>query len=126
MIDKRMALKELPVQYRDRPTGSVSKLNTVQDGIKVLKTIFRLFRFYRPQLYYGILAGIFIFGSLILFVPVFVEYLDTGLVPRQPTLIVSGLLAVMSLLAWVTGSILGANKKTSDQMFEILAAWQNL
>lgn len=126
MIDKRMALKELPVQYRDRPTGSVSKLNTVQDGIKVLKTIFRLFRFYRPQLYYGILAGIFIFGSLILFVPVFVEYLDTGLVPRQPTLIVSGLLAVMSLLAWVTGSILGANKKTSDQMFEILAARQNL
>ncbi len=120
-IDKRLSLMEIPIQYRDRPSGSFSKLNTVQDGLRVLKTIFRLFRFYRPQAYYGLLSLLLTIAAAVLFVPVFIEYLKTGLVPRQPTLIVSGFLVVVAMLCWTMGRILGAAKMSSDQLFELLA-----
>ena len=121
-IDKRMSLIEVPVQYRDRPEGSVSKLNTVSDGIRVLKTIFNLFRFYRPELFFGTVGTVLLLCALALFVPVLIEYFRIGVVPRQPTLNFSGFLAMAGLLSYGVGLILGACKKQNDQMFEILVS----
>ena len=121
-LDKRMSLIEVPVQYRDRPAGSFSKLNTVRDGIRVLLTIFNLFRFYRPELFFGTVGLVLLLASAGLFVPVLAEYFDTGLVPRIPTQIFSGFLAIAGLLSFGVGLILGACKKQSDQMFEILVS----
>lgn len=121
-LDKRMSLVEVPVQYRDRPAGSFSKLNTVRDGIRVLLTIFNLFRFYRPELFFGAVGGVLLLIAAGLFVPVLAEYFKTGLVPRIPTQIFSGFLAIAGLLSFGVGLILGACKKQSDQLFEILTA----
>ena len=121
-IDKRMSLVEVPVQYRDRPEGSVSKLNTVSDGIRVLKTIFNLFRFYRPELFFGAVGTVLLLCAAALFIPVLIEYFKIGEVPRQPTLNFSGFLAMAGLLSYGVGLILGACKKQNDQMFEILVS----
>lgn len=121
-IDKRMSLMEIPITYRDRPAGSESKLNTVSDGCRVLKTIFNLFRFYRPLIFFAIIGSLLTLISFGLFMPIFVEYCKTGLVPRYPTLIVSGFVFLASLLSFVCGLILESMKKQSDQFFEILSA----
>lgn len=120
-IDKRLSLLEVPVAYRDRPKGSCSKLNTVSDGFKVLKTIFNLFRFYRPELFFSMVGGALILLAVGMFIPVFLDYVHTGLVPRYPTLIVCGFLTLSALLSIVCGLILGSGKKRYDQLFEILS-----
>ena len=91
-IDKNFTLKEIPVQYRDRPEGSVSKLNTYKDGIRVIKTIATLFKEYKPGMFFNIISLLIFIIAAILAIPVFVEYMHTGLVPRFPTLIVSCIL----------------------------------
>ena len=121
-IDKRMSLVEVPVQYRDRPAGSFSKLNTVSDGFRVLFTIFNLFRFYRPELFFGTVGLALLLIAAGLFLPVLVDYFQTGLVPRVPTQIFSGFVAIAGLLSFGVGLILGACKKQSDQMFEIIVS----
>lgn len=121
-IDKRMALLEVPVKYRDRPVGSFSKLNTISDGIKVLRTIYNLFRFYRPLVFFSIIGALLAAISFVMFVPILAEYLQTGLVPRYPTLIVCGFVLLSALLAITCGLILESMKKQSDQFFEILSA----
>ena len=118
-VDKNFKLVEIPVTYRDRPEGSVSKLNTYKDGFKVLKTIAILFKEYKPALFFNFLASILIIISLILGIPVLVEYFNTGLVPRFPTLIVSGLLIVISLLLIVCGIILQVIVKKHKQLYEL-------
>lgn len=119
-LDKNMLLKEIPVTYRDRPAGSVSKLNTYSDGMKVIFTIFRLFRDYKPLLFFSCISVVLLAVAAILFVPVFYEYLQTGLVPRYPTLIVSGFIVLLAMLLWVCGLILEVLVKKHRQMFEIL------
>ena len=119
-IDKNFTLKEIPVQYRDRPEGSESKLNTVSDGIKVIKTIATLFKEYKPALFFNILSTITLIISLAMDIPVFIEYFKTGLVPRFPTLIVSGILLIISLLLFAIGLILQVIVKKHKQLFEIL------
>lgn len=119
-VDKNFKLVEIPVVYRDRPEGSVSKLNTYKDGFKVLKTIASLFKEYKPGIFFGFFASIFLLVSLILGVPVFLEYFDTGLVPRFPSLIVSGIFLVISLLLWITGIILDVIVKKHHQLYELM------
>ena len=119
-LDKNFYLCEVPIQYRDRPEGSVSKLNTYSDGLKVLMTIARLFREYKPFLFFSIVAALFLLVSLILFFPVFIEYLHTGLVPRFPTLIVSGLLALLGFMFFFCGIVLDVVAQKHRQLFEIL------
>lgn len=89
-LDKNLSLASIPVGYRDRPQGSESKLNTVSDGCRVLKTIVRLFKDYKPLLFFGLLSLIVFAVALILFIPVFIEYGRTGLVRRLPTLVTAG------------------------------------
>ncbi len=119
-IDKNFTLKEIPVQYRDRPEGSVSKLNTYKDGVKVIKTIATLFKEYKPGLFFNLISLIIFIIAAILAIPVFVEYMNTGLVPRFPTLIVACILLVICLLLSTTSIILQVIVKKNKQIFEIL------
>ena len=119
-LDKNLLLKEIPVEYRDRPDGSVSKLNTYSDGFKVLKTIGRLFKEYKPSAFFRIIGTIFLIISLIFGVPVFIEYFDTGLVPRFPTLIFAGFMLIISILMYVCGIILEVVVKKHRQLFELI------
>ena len=118
-LDKNMYLAELPVTYRDRPAGSVSKLNTYMDGMKVMKTIFNLYRQYKPFSFFGITAVIMTLIAAGLFIPVFWEYLQTGLVERFPTLIVSGFVFLGAMLLFFAGLILDSIAQKHRQLFEI-------
>ncbi len=118
-VDKNFKLIEIPVTYRDRPEGSVSKLNTYSDGIKVLKTIATLFKEYKPMAFFSIIAFIFLVISLGLGIPVFIEYFNTGLVPKFPSLIVAGISLVMAMLFWITGLILQVIAKKHHQLYEL-------
>ncbi len=118
-LDKNMYLAELPVTYRDRPAGSVSKLNTYMDGMKVIKTIFNLYRQYKPFSFFCIAAAILTLIAAGLFIPVFWEYLQTGLVERFPTLIVSGFVFLGAMLLFFAGLILDSIAQKHKQLFEI-------
>lgn len=119
-VDKNFQLVEIPVTYRDRPEGSVSKLNTYKDGFKVLKTIATLFREYRPTLFFNMIAFIFFILSGILGIPVVVHYFNTGLVPKFPSLIVSCICLVICILLFMTGTILQVLVKKHRQLYELL------
>lgn len=119
-LDKNFLLKEIPVEYRDRPDGSESKLSTYSDGFKVLKTIGRLFKEYKPTIFFTLISLLFLVISVIFAVPVFKEYFQTGLVPRYPTLIFSGFMLMISILLFVCGLILEVVVKKHRQLFEIL------
>lgn len=119
-LDKNFLLEEVPVKYRDRPKGSVSKLNTYSDGAKVLLTIARLFRDYKPFTFFSIITAILLCISAVLFIPVLVDYLKIGIVPRFPTLIVSGLLALLGFMFFFCGIVLQVIAKKHKQLFEIL------
>ena len=118
-LDKNLLIQSRPVQYRDRPEGSESKLNTYTDGMKVLLTIFNLYRDYQPLKFFGIFALLLAAFSLFLFIPVFTEFLKTGLVPRFPTLIVSAVMMLAAFLSLVCGLILDTNAKNSRKNFEV-------
>lgn len=118
-LDKNIYIKEIPVEYRDRPEGSESKLNTIRDGIKVIKMIFALFREYKPLGFFGGLGGIVFLFGMGLFLPVFIEYINTGLVARFPTLIVAGFVVVAALLLWMCGLILQVIVKKHRQLAEV-------
>ena len=122
-LDKNFRLVNVPVDYRDRPAGSHSKLNTYSDGARVLMTIFRLVKDYKPLAFFSAVSLLLILFAGVLFVPVFLEYLATGLVERFPTLIVAGFLAVGGLLTLCCGLILDTVIKKERQDFEL---WLNL
>ena len=105
-LDKKFNICEIPVQYRDRPEGSVSKLNTIKDGTRVIGTIFRMFKNYRPMLFFGLISALLFAVGSGLFGWIFVEYLQTGLVTRMPTLIVSTVIVLASIIYFSIGLIL--------------------
>ena len=118
-IDKNLAVENEVIEYRDRPEGSASKLNTYSDGFKVLKTILRLYRNYKPLHFFGWIALILALLSIIFFIPVWVEYLKTGLVPNFPTLIVCGFVMIAAIQSLFTGLILENIKHKNRQDFEM-------
>jgi len=118
-LDKNFSIGSIPVTYRDRPEGSVSKLNTYSDGIKVIGTIFRLVKDYKPFQFFTSISVILILISIILFIPIFVGYIHTGMVPRFPTLIVSAFAFLTSALMLCCGLILATENKKARQSFEI-------
>jgi glycosyltransferase involved in cell wall biosynthesis len=118
-LDKNFLIRQISISYRERPADSYSKLNTYKDGYKVLRTIFMLFKEYRPFPFFGFLSFLLALLSLILFIPVFIEYLQTGLVPRFPTLIVSGIMTLASLQCFFSGLILSVVVKKHRQQFEL-------
>ena len=117
-LDKNMQLDTIPVQYRDRPDGSVSKLNTYSDGFKVILTIIKLFKDYKPLSFFGICSFLFFALGLGFFIPVFIEYLSTGLVLRFPTLFASIAVMIVAILLLICGFILDTVVKTNRKDFE--------
>ena len=117
-VDKNMLVENVIIDYRDRPDGSESKLNTYSDGAKVLKTIMGLYKNYKPMQFFGLLAAILMIIALAMFMPVFVGYLKTGLVPNFPTLIVSGFIAMSALQSFFAGLVLSTIVQKDRQLFE--------
>ena len=118
-LDKNLLIESLPVNYRDRPEGSFSKLNTYVDGAKVLMTIFNLYRNYKPLKFFGAIAVILFFIALGMFLPILVNFIETGLVPKFPTLIVSTVLGLSAMLSVACGLILDTIANNSRKNFEI-------
>lgn len=119
-LERHFKVKEIPVAYKNRPEGSVSKLNTVFDGVRVLKTVMMLFRDYRPFAFFSTLAFVAACVGLGLFVPVLVEYWKTGLVPRFPTLIVACFIILVSILLFFVGLLLDVIKRNNDRTYHML------
>jgi len=105
-MNLRVPQAEVEVGFRDRPEGSESKLSTVKDGVKILTLIAHLIRHERPLAFHGIVGGVFAVVALVLAVPVFVEYGDTGLVPRFPTAFLAASLMILAFLTWFVGLVL--------------------
>lgn len=117
-VDKNMAVENIIIEYRDRPEGSVSKLNTYYDGLKVLKTIGRLYKNYRPFEFFGMIAlGLLVLAG-VMFFPVLCIYFEIGLVPKFPTLIVSGFVALAAIVSFFAGVILSTIVEKERQEFE--------
>ena len=118
-VDKNFKLVEVPVNYRDRPEGSVSKLNTYSDGLKVLKTIATLFKEYKPAMFFNMWAILLLLIGILIGLPAYIGYFQTGLVEKFPSLIVSCFAIMMALLFWVTGIILQVIAKKERQNYEL-------
>lgn len=118
-VDKNMFVENVVIDYRDRPDGSESKLNTYSDGFKVLMTIMRLFRTFRPGSFFGILSAILSFICVIFFVPILITYAQTGLVPQFPTLIVCGFVMIAAIQSLFAGLILKTIYQKNRQDFEM-------
>ena len=117
-VHKNMRVENVVIEYRDRPAGSVSKLNTFRDGFKVIKTVIKFFKTYKPLAFFGALAGVLVAIAAALFIPVLVEYFQTGLVARFPTLIVSGFIAIAAIQSFFAGLILHTIIEKDKQDFE--------
>ena len=118
-VDKNMRIDHVVVDYRNRPVGSQSKLNTYSDGIKVLGMILKLFRVYRPLAFFGLLSLLLALTAGIFFIPVFLEYLRTGLVARFPTLIVCGFVMLTAIQSFFTGLMLQNAVQKNRRDFEM-------
>lgn len=118
-LDNKFLIKEVAIDYRDRPEGSESKLNTVQDGIKVLRMIFTLFKDYKPYLFFTSWAAVFLILGLVAGVPVIVEYVQTSFVTRVPSAILAVGLVMLSMLSFACGLILDTVAGTHRKQFEL-------
>lgn len=119
-LDNNYNIRSIEIDYKDRPDGSVSKLNTFADGFRVISTIFRLFRDYKPFCFFSVFASVLFVLSVLMFIPVFSEYMATGLVPRFPTLIVCCFTMLLSILLWVCGIILEVQLNHHRQIYELI------
>ena len=118
-VDKNMFIENVVIDYRDRPEGSVSKLNTYSDGFKVLLTIARLYRTYKPMGFFGIIAALLAIISLAFFLPILISYAHTGLVAKFPTLIVCGFTMLAAVQSLFTGLTLHTMIQKNKQDFEM-------
>lgn len=125
-IDKNMLVENVIIDYRDRPEGSESKLNTYSDGFKVLMTIVRLYKNYKPMGFFGFLSAILVVIAAVMFIPVLITYIKTGLVPNFPTLIVSGFIALAAIQSFFAGLVLSTLIEKDKQDFEFKLQMFNL
>lgn len=117
-VNYNMQVENVVVEYRDRPEGSVSKLNTFRDGMRVIRKMLQLYKNYRPLRFFGLLCLLLMLVALILFVPIMGDYLQTGLVPRYPTLIVCGFMVIAGLQSFFSGMILEVMAAKDRRDFE--------
>ncbi len=116
----RAPVVEIECDYRPRPRDSSSKLKTYRDGFRILWTIVKLLRLHRPLLFFGAMSTLLLLAGMILFFPVFAEYLRTGLVPRMPTLIVAVGFGIGSLVLWTVGLMLDATARGQLEMRKLI------
>lgn len=118
-LDKRFVIKEIPIIYRDRPEGSFSKLNTISDGIKVIKTIIKMLKHYHPLRFYTIVAGIFAFFSLLVGIPVVAEFFKTSYITKVPSAVLATGLMIIAVLVEQCGIILETVVKVNRENYEL-------
>ncbi len=117
-VNYNMQVENVVVEYRDRPEGSVSKLNTFRDGMRVIRKMMQLYKNYKPLKCFGMIALLFVAAAVILFTPILLEFLETGLVPRFPTLIVCGFLVMAAIQAFFSGMVLDVQVAKDRRDFE--------
>lgn len=118
-VDKNMYIENEVIEYRDRPEGSESKLNTYSDGFRVLKTIAKLYRNYKPMAFFGLMAAVLLILGIGFFIPVFVTFLETGRVGKIPTLIVCGFAVLGAIQSLFSGLVLQTMVQKNRQDFEM-------
>lgn len=118
-LDKKFLIKEIPIIYRDRPEGSFSKLNTINDGIRVIGTIFKLFKNYKPLSFFGIIALILFILGLLVGIPVIYEFVKTGLISRMPSAVLAVGLELLATSSLICGVILDTIVKQHKELFEL-------
>lgn len=118
-VDRRWRIKDVPIIYRDRPEGSISKLNTIGDGMKVMIAIASLFINYRPLKFFSLAALVLAVIGLLLGIPVIVEFFETGLVPRLPTALLATAFMFLCGLSFATGLVLDNLAKTERKQWEL-------
>lgn len=118
-VDKNMYVENVVIEYRDRPEGSESKLNTYSDGMRVLRTIARLYRTYNPMGFFGLFALLLTIVAAAFFIPVMTQYLQTGLVNRMPTLVVCGFTIIAAIQSFFAGMQLQIMVQKNRQDFEM-------
>lgn len=118
-IDKKMHVENVVVDYRDRQEGSVSKLNTYSDGFKVLKTIFRMYKDYKPLQFFSTIAAVLFVLGAAFFVPILTKYIRTGTVTKMPSLIVICFVILTAIVCWFSGIILSTLVQQHKQNFEL-------
>ncbi|MFD2922529.1 glycosyltransferase family 2 protein [Halobacillus naozhouensis] len=118
-LDKRFTIREIPIEYKDRPDGSESKLNTFSDGYKVLNKIFNLFKEYKPLLFFSFWAVVFLLLGLSAGVPVIVEFINTGYISKVPSAILAVGLVILSMLSLVCGLILDTVAANFNKQYEL-------
>ncbi|MDE6516943.1 MAG: glycosyltransferase family 2 protein [Acetatifactor sp.] len=117
-VNYNMQVENVIVEYRDRPEGSVSKLNTFRDGMRVIRKMMQLYKNYKPLKCFGMIALLFVAAAAVLFAPILLEFLETGLVPRFPTLIVCGFLVMAAIQAFFSGMVLDVQVAKDRRDFE--------
>ncbi|MCI9416077.1 MAG: glycosyltransferase [Eubacterium sp.] len=117
--DKNMQVENVIIEYRDRPAGSVSKLNTFSDGFRVLRTIARMYQTYKPMNFFGVLSVVLAALSILFLIPIIIDYTKTGLVPHFPTLIVCCFAMLAAMQAFFSGLILKTMGQKNRQDFEM-------
>lgn len=117
-VNYNMQVENVVVEYRDRPEGSVSKLNTYSDGFRVIRKMLQLYRNYRPARFFSALCLLLVAAAFLLMLPILMEYLDTGLVPRFPTLIVCGFMVLAGIQSFFAGMILEVLAAKDKRDFE--------
>lgn len=124
-VNYNMQVENVVVEYRDRPEGSVSKLNTYSDGLRVIRKMLQLYRNYRPLHFFGGICLVLVAAALLFMIPIFGEYLRTGLVPRFPTLIVCGFMVLAGIQSFFAGMILEVMAAKDKRDFEYRLARVN-
>ncbi|MCI8286138.1 MAG: glycosyltransferase [Lachnospiraceae bacterium] len=117
-VNYNMQVENVVVEYRDRPEGSVSKLNTYSDGMRVIRKMLQLYRNYRPLHFFGTICLALVVLALVFMIPIFSEYFQTGLVPRFPTLIVCGFMILAGIQSFFAGMILEVMAAKDKRDFE--------
>lgn len=120
-LDKKYRIIEVSISYKDRPEGSYSKLNTISDGIRVIKTIFWVFKDYKPLYFFGVMSLFFFFLSMIIGTPVVVEFVQTGYINKVPSAILSTGLMLISVLSMFSAFILDTMVKQHRESYDILS-----
>ena len=120
-LDKKYRIIEVPISYKDRPEGSYSKLNTISDGIRVIKTIFWVFKDYKPLYFFGVMSFFFFFLSMVIGTPVVVEFVQTGYINKVPSAILSTGLMLISVLSLFSAFILDTMVKQHRESYDILS-----
>jgi glycosyltransferase involved in cell wall biosynthesis len=119
-LDKKFSIVEIPIEYRDRPEGSFSKLNTLSDGVRVLKTVFRIFKDYKPLAFFSFCAVVFLILGLLVGIPVISEYVATGLISKLPSAVLAVGFVMLATTSLTCGFILDTIVRQHKDMYQLM------